>query len=69
MGEDLNKDGWQTSLNGYDDWANIVFKGGVIGALDGGPPLPETTIMEEITQEDIDLIPTVSQVFLPSILR
>jgi len=44
---DINKDGAQTIIRSFNDWAHINFKGGLIGA---GVvfPLPTETLVEEI---------------------
>jgi hypothetical protein len=44
------------TLTGFDDWANIVYTGGAIGAPGALIPLPSTTFPEEITEVQDDAI-------------
>lgn len=49
---DLNKDGLQRRLTGYDDWANLRFDGGAVGMFNSGLDLPQKTENIERPYED-----------------
>jgi hypothetical protein len=48
---DVNNDSQLTSLSGFNDWANIKFKGGLVGGGDS-TLLPMDTTVREITPEE-----------------
>jgi hypothetical protein len=53
---DINKDSSTNTLESYNDWANLNFVGGAIGATGIDPGLPLETPVEEITQDEDALI-------------
>ena len=46
---DVNGDTAQSSLSGFNDWANVKFKGGAIGLAGATPDLPMTTEPDLLT--------------------
>ncbi len=64
---DINQDSQQTVLGSYNDWANLVFDGGIIGKLgEAVPPLPMATESDELTREENAQIITPYQVAIIS---
>jgi hypothetical protein len=47
---DVNNDAQKSSLSGFNDWANIVFKGGAVGA-GSSATLPVDSVVEEMTPD------------------
>jgi hypothetical protein len=50
---DINGDGAQTTLTGYNDWANINFKGGAIGQAGAAPALPMLTPNDDVLTPEV----------------
>lgn len=59
---DVNGDGGQSTLQGFDDWDNIRFDGGSIGDLGDAQPLPTTTEPDRLDKEEAKKIHAVSRV-------
>lgn len=56
---DINNSGGSGTLNGSDNWDEIVFNGGAIGKLGQDVDLPDTTeAVDEITEEEDAMLPT-----------
>jgi hypothetical protein len=53
----INSGGGLQILNGFDDWANIVYNGGSVGHLGESTVLPTVTFANPITEEIDMLIP------------
>lgn len=49
---DINNDGGNSTLNGYNDWANLKLKGGAIGLAGVTPDLPMVTEDETLTVDE-----------------
>ena len=51
---DVNADTQTTVLTSYNDWANLIFKGGSVGQLGAGIPQPDTPFdeIDELTFEE-----------------
>ena len=64
---DVNSDGQQSILTGYDDWANLIFTGGSIGAAGAQTPLPETTDSVEVTPDQVVKILSASDTTPPAL--
>ncbi|GIH07542.1 hypothetical protein Rhe02_56090 [Rhizocola hellebori] len=58
---DVNNEAGNTTLNGYNDWANITFKGGAIGLAGAAPDLPMETESDTLTVEAAAKIPPLTQ--------
>ena len=54
-----NSDSTFDTLSGHDDWANLVYDGGAVGGLGGGT-LPQTTVANELTQEQNASLPDLT---------
>ena len=65
--QDINDDGNMGSLIGFDDWFNLQYAGGSIGALGALPEIPDqTTVSREITQAEDSLLPSPYKVSIAS---
>lgn len=49
---DINKNGAKTNLTGFNDWPNLVFKGGAIGLAGAVPVLPTLTENDPFSYDD-----------------
>lgn len=65
---DINNDSNHSlAMQSHDDWSNLVFDGGVVGAYNG--TLPTETEIDDITEQDLAQIPYVQMIFLPLITK
>lgn len=53
---DVNGDGVQTVLNGFNDWANLKLKVGAIGLAGAAPDLPMVTDADQLTVEEANRV-------------
>jgi hypothetical protein len=51
LAADVNADGVLTALTPFDDWANLVYDGGLVGL--GAPALPDRTVMDEPSMAEL----------------
>ncbi len=58
---DVNNDTAKSTLNGYNDWANLKLKGGAIGLAGVTPVLPMVTEDETLTVDEAKKSPPVSR--------
>ncbi|MEU7873056.1 PxKF domain-containing protein [Dactylosporangium sp. NPDC049140] len=57
---DINNDGGNSTLSGYNDWANLKLKGGAIGLAGATPDLPTVTPDETLTVDEAHKSPPAS---------
>jgi hypothetical protein len=53
VGADLNGDGSSGTLTSYNDWSNLLLKGGAIGGQALGALLPSTTVADEAPMSEL----------------